>query len=231
MDTIILKPNEERARQAMLLIAIVLLCYIANIISSVLQLVLLLQVEQGVEVSDEALEQNDLREQIVAIITLVTFIVSVVTFIRWFRRSYYNLQQLTITSYTHKDAAIVWFIPIINLFRPYKIMKELYTSTWKLLQTKAKYQATSIFYGFVNLWWTLWIISTISGHVSFRLTKNAENLEEFINVTYANLADNLINIPLSLVTMKVIHQYHSWEKELPNLEKEQDSDSVLGDLL
>lgn len=68
------KPNEERARQAMLLIWIVMAIHVAAVVSAVMQLMLLHDFQNNIEISDEAFEQNDLREQILYFVYLAAFI-------------------------------------------------------------------------------------------------------------------------------------------------------------
>ena len=88
-----LKPNEQRAKNAIMFIWIVLILEIANFISSYLQYDLLQTVANGGYVSPEAAEANDNREQMIGTFCLISYIISAVTFIKWFRRAYYNLHQ------------------------------------------------------------------------------------------------------------------------------------------
>ncbi|MDR0666202.1 MAG: DUF4328 domain-containing protein [Campylobacteraceae bacterium] len=132
-----LKPNEQRAKKAIILIWIVLILEIVSFISSYMQYDLLQTFANGGYISPEAADANDNREQIIGIFCLIAYIISAVTFIMWFRRAYYNLhQEADSLLYAEGWAAGSWFIPIINLYRPYKIMKELYVKTKELLQKR-----------------------------------------------------------------------------------------------
>lgn len=69
-------------------------------------------------------------------IAIVIYVISCITFIQWFRRAYYNLGQIAKNlSYEEGWAAGSWFVPILNYFRPYQIMKELYKKTKKNFTT------------------------------------------------------------------------------------------------
>src|SRR5690606_42143233 len=71
------------------------------------------------EISEEAANTNDTRQQIFGVTYLICFIVSAVMFIRWFRRAYYNLSQKDeYLSHSNKDTGICWFLPVINLYKP-----------------------------------------------------------------------------------------------------------------
>ncbi|AYN04196.1 DUF4328 domain-containing protein [Flavobacterium sp. 140616W15] len=125
-----LRPNEQRAKNAMLLIWIVLSINIVSLISNFLQYNLLHTVANGGFITPDEANANDSTQQIILIIYLIFFIISGVTFIQWFRRAYYNL-HLKVDNLSHSEgwAAGCWFVPIISLYRPLQIMKELYNDS------------------------------------------------------------------------------------------------------
>src|SRR5690554_7483141 len=98
-----LRPNEQRAKNAIILIWIVLALEIVNLISSYMQYDLLQTIANGGLVSDGAAEANDTREQICGIIYFVTYLISGIMFIMRFRRAYFNLHQ-KVTYLAHSDA-------------------------------------------------------------------------------------------------------------------------------
>ena len=127
---IMLKPNQKRSEIAITLIWICLIVNLISLFSSYLQYELLTQLSNGVEIPNYKLEQNDSREQLLGVVTLIVSIISAVTFIQWFRRAYFNLHSLVPNlTYTEGWAAGSWFVPIIGFYRPYQIMMELYNKT------------------------------------------------------------------------------------------------------
>lgn len=73
---------------------------ILNIISSYLQYELLLDMKNGSLITEAEMTSNDLREGALGLLSLALQITSVVTFIIWFRRAYYNLGQFDKTKYS-----------------------------------------------------------------------------------------------------------------------------------
>lgn len=145
---------------------------------------------------------------------LITYIISAVTFIQWFRRAYFNLhQRVNFLLYTEGWAAGSWFVPILNLFRPYQIMKELYLETSKILTKNGSSRLGIFSTTTVGWWWTLWIINGIIGQVVYRVSSSAENVEELTISTIISMISNLFAIPLALVTIKVIKDYSMMEDE------------------
>lgn len=238
MNTI--RPNEHRAKNAITLIWVMLILEAVSLISGYFQYDLLRNVANGVETSTDAANANDLREQIIAIIYMMAYIVSIVTFILWFRRAYYNLhQKIDYLSYSEGWAAGAWFVPIVCLYRPYQIMKELYTETKELLSrseletiggisasTSKNLSARSIDItdnlstGRLGLWWAFWIISSILGQIVFRYSREAETIDELINLKIIDMVSSIISIPLALITIKVIKNYSEVEPSLSAMNDE-----------
>jgi hypothetical protein len=120
----------------------------------------------------------------------------------WFKRAYFNLhQKVKNLSYSVDWAVGSWFVPILNFFRPYQIMKELYQETKKLLLNKGLITEDSLSTKYIGLWWTLWIIGGIIARLAFKFTIN--------NILL--ITDNIIGIFLALITIKVIKDYSKVE--------------------
>ncbi|MEC8831353.1 MAG: DUF4328 domain-containing protein, partial [Bacteroidota bacterium] len=129
-----IRPNKKRAQSAEYLIWILLGLGLISLYSSYLQYDLLLKIQEGFYVSDHEITSNDLREGIIGVVITILYVVSVITFIRWFRRAYYNLSSRTDIRYDEGWAAGSWFVPILNLFRPYQIMKEIDDESSNLIE-------------------------------------------------------------------------------------------------
>jgi hypothetical protein len=201
-----LEPNEQRAKQAILLIWIVLALEVASLASGYSQYNLLQAAASGVEIPDETLDANDLRESAIAIIYLIAFIISAIAFIRWFECAYSNLhKKVTNLSYKASWASLGWFVPILCFYRPYKIMKELYCETGKIINGKPLY------IHFVIGWWVLWIFSAIIGKAILRSSIKQETIEQLISSTYMGMIANFLGILLALITIKVIKDYSEAE--------------------
>ena len=208
-----LKSNEQRAKNAILLIWIVFALEIISLISSYFQYDLLSIVANGGEISIDTAEANDTREQIIGIISIVLYLISIVTFIQWFRRAYFNLhQKISDLTYSEGWAAGAWFVPIINLFRPYQIMNELYEKTRRLFLVRGV--NTNLSTNFLGIWWALRIINLIAGQFVYRYSMKAEFVDEVITATIASMILNIVGIVLALITVRVIRDYAKEESLL-----------------
>ncbi len=208
-----LKNNEQRAKNAITLILIVMIVKAISIFSNYHQYRLLQSVSHGNKISIGAATNNDLIQQIISITYLIVFIISAITFIQWFRRAYFNL-NIKVDSLENSDgwAAGCWFVPILSLFMPYLIMKELYDKTNSLLLKKFDtYIKRSTL--FVGWWWTLWITVNIFGYVIVFSTKfGTESITSSIVTTFLSIIGAFVFIPLAIITIKVIKDYSLIEK-------------------
>lgn len=219
-----LKTNHQRAKTAQLLIAMVGIVYVMSLISSYWQYSLLQEMKSGAILSQEVLETNDLREQFLAIVFFILYITSAVTFIMWFRRAYSNL-HVKINHLTHPEgwAAGSWFVPFINLYRPYQIMAELYNETAELLAKKGFKRKVNLDTTFVGIWWFLWLVSNLLANIVFRMSNAATELDEFINMTALDMGSDVLGIILSLITLKVIKTYAQAESFLIHVKDEEET--------
>lgn len=219
-----LKPNGQRAKNAITLIWIVFALEIISLISGYFQYDLLQTVVNGSEISMETATANNTRELMIGIIYLIAYIISAITFIQWFRRAYFNLHlKVNYLSHTEGWAAGCWFVPIICLYRPYQIMKEIYQETKKLLIKNGIDYKQSFSTNALGWWWTLWIISGIISQFVYRYSMKAESIDELITSTVASMIGNIIGIPLALITVKVIRDYSNVEPMLLEIKDEEET--------
>jgi len=207
-----LKPNEQRSQNAILLIWIALAMNCISLVSSYFQYDLLQTAANGGEISAEDITSNDNREQAIGIIQIIIFIISAITFIQWFRRAYFNLHlRVNHLSQPEGWAAGCWFMPIINLFRPYQIMQELFQATHFFLKRNEVHTREHFSMPSLSLWWTFWIIDRFVGQFVFKYAMKADTIEELTTSTIAQLISNGIGIVLAIITINIITEYSKLE--------------------
>ena len=222
-----LQSNTQRGLNAVLLLWINLGLAFLGFISAVFQYYLIDSARNGNSVSTNLAEASDMAESLIAIINLIAYIISIVFFIMWFRRAYRNLHQLTGNlSYTEGWAAGAWFVPILSLFRPYQIMKEMYDETDTIL-TQTNNIGSSLKKSHLP-WW--WILGMITGQLVFRFSRNTNSIDDVHIYTVINLIDAIVNIPLTLLAIKVVKEYAFIEPELVSIQQkmneQQETDSL-----
>jgi hypothetical protein len=214
-----IRPNRKRAKVAENFIWSIFGIGVVSLVSSYFQYDLLLKVQEGFYVSDFELTFNDLREGVIAIINVILYVLSVIFFIRWFRRAYYNLRSRTETKYDEGWAAGSWFVPILNLFRPYQIMKEIDDETGVLI-TRYSQNPSPSNGALIGFWWAMWILAGMIGRYVFKTGLKAETLEDFLVSTQADLIGLLFDLPLCILAIYVIRGISKKEERLLQLETE-----------
>jgi hypothetical protein len=208
------RPNDQRAKWAVIMVAVVMALDVISLLSSLMQLDLLNQLNSGLFISDEALTSNDTREQTIGILYIIAFIISGVVFIQWFRRAYYNLQLRTGNcEYSDGWAAGAWFTPIISLFRPYQIMLELWEKTTDFINAKSNANLSKSS-ALIGVWWLLWIVSNYIGKYIIKYSFSSKTLEDYIDLTVANAIDAFFSILLAVITILMIKAYSKREELL-----------------
>ncbi len=216
-----LKPNGQRAKNAIIFIWIILVLDVLSLISGYFQYDLLKTVVNGGFISPVQATLNDLREQIIAILYLLASIFSAIKFIQWFRRAYFNL-HLHVDYLLHPEgwAAGSWFVPIVSFYRPYQIMKELYEESIELLE-KRGIRIPDISMSYISIWWAFWILSSIFGQIILRITLKSNTVDDYIFTTICSMIQNIVNIPLALLAIQVIKNYAKLEPHLFELKEEE----------
>jgi len=212
-----IRDNSERAKMAQRLIWFLMFMSVLSICSSFLHYNLLARRQDIVPVSAELIEVNDQREAMVNLVIFVALVVAATVYIRWFRRAYYNLAIRTEVDHDESWTVWGWIIPIISLFRPLQLMKEMWSKTTALVQAHLpNYQEVGS--TLVVSWWVLWIIVKIGSNISTRLSIKAITFQDQMDATSFDILLAIVSIPLALLAIRVVKEYTNLEQTLYDLE-------------
>jgi hypothetical protein len=209
-----LRPNSDRARNAQTLIWLVMAACIALMATTFIEIDVLQRLDNetfGEDIMAEA-ERSDSMNQLAAIIYSILRIISAVVFIQWFRRAYHNISNFAETDHTNGWAAGAWFVPIINWFRPFYIMRELWMKITNQLGEDQLESKKFNYFFYTGVWWTLWIITSVLNNYLFRAEQ--ETITQMINADYVSIFTGFLEIPLAIVTVKIIKEYNKLEEQL-----------------
>lgn len=154
---------------------------------------------------------NDVRHQAIAIVNLGVYIICIVLFIMWFRRAYnnLNLSDRARTKYPEGWAAGAWFVPFLNLGRPFLIMQEIWEKTQDATHNLINYKSGKI----IGWWWGIWLVNTIGANFISRYFKET-NIEEIITATLATLIFDFIELMALLLTIIIVKNVAVFENNL-----------------
>jgi len=128
---------------------------------------------------------------------LFVLLVTSIIVLRWIYRASVNAHTVADDLTVSPGWAVGWyFIPIANLWKPFQAMKE----TWLASHFGANWsggEASDL----LNWWWGLWILSSLLGNASWRLSDSMPPLAAELG-----LADGIVTIPLTLILIRLMTQ-------------------------
>lgn len=201
-----LRDNRARARTARLVF--ILLAAI-----SALLVVLALGLPANVSPGDSLPRNTTLLYagfSLLSILYLGLLIGSYVVLIRWLRRAYYNLHQLPgiYPEYSDGWAAGAWFVPFVNFWRPFTIMREVWQDTQLAAVGQIAVPATVL-----GWWWAMFILKLIVGRITWVMAKGSgDNFSE--QDLLATAFDAGAQVLAALFTWYVIGRIARFEEQL-----------------
>lgn len=205
-------PNQERARWAVIIFYLHLLAVLSFAGASWWQADI---IESG-DLEHETAALSDIIVGFSALAYVGSFVATIVVFIMWFRRAYANLHRLespkSILSYQEGWAAGAWFVPFINLVRPYTIMKELWNETQDNIAGKVQrdgLQSSAI----IGWWWAAWLIYNIVGRITDKVG-NDTDVEGIIQGLRSNTIGLMFALPAGILAILIIKKVSAFEQEL-----------------
>ncbi len=184
--------------------------------SNILQLNLLKSAEISmIGIDMEQADANDSRQQIVAIFHLLLIVATIVTFIMWYYRAYKNLHELKVLSLQHTPGWAIgaWFVPFLNLGRPYTIMKEIWENTQNFVVSKDDLIRPSS-NAIIGWWWGFWLFSNFLSNISGRITLQATTIEQMITSTQVSIFSDAVDMVSVIMTLIMLTRMVDYEKKL-----------------
>jgi len=146
---------------------------------------------------------------LLALVELVVLITAFILFIRWLRCAYWNLHALgRPVEHSEGWAAGAWFVPFMNMFRPYSIVREV----WRQTQLVAFEQVTP--HGLLRAWWLLFIVHGIVSNVTNQMETKATTTEQLQNAAWGNAITALLMLGTALLTIRVVRRIASYEAQM-----------------
>ncbi len=161
-------------------------------------------------------EASDQRQQIVASLQIVIAIISGFLILKWIYRANYNVHQLGARGLNFTPAWSIgyYFVPILSLWKPYQSMSELWKASHNPFDW-VKEASGSI----LGIWWFLFIIYAGLGQLVFRMSLDAAELQELMNLNIIYQIYDAVLILLSVVTLYIvnsIYQKQMYWKNVPD---------------
>jgi hypothetical protein len=203
-------PLQMRMIVAVSLLALVLVVNIASLVSTWMQIRLLNKMARGVFDDDPELFQvlanaNDQRQAMILLVSLGMFLLSLIAFMVWFYRAHANARSMTTVKLEDTPGWAVGFcfIPIMNLFKPFIGMRDI----WRASYTKppALLGKSSPLVGW---WWGTSLASNFFARLITMLGKpdKQTTIDDMFTQSYMFLISDCLDfVPLILTIVLIIN--------------------------
>lgn len=201
------------ARVCSVLLAVMVLAELCIGAFSYRTLVFLSDIEAGALTGPDletAATQIDSWGLVVGVGYIALFVLTAIFCGVWIYRASWNAREIQPEPDRIKPGwAVGWyFVPLLAYWMPFKAMVQTGNSS-----DNPEGDIDDSPPGFVLAWWIMWVISSIGGTASFRLSNRAETIGEFRFVTWLDLALVPISILSTLLFMRVIKTITSAQQD------------------
>lgn len=163
--------------------------------------------------AEDRLDSLLLIQGLMGIFYFLLNILTIVFFLMWFRRAYANLGRLGVKHLDHEDSMAVWgfFIPFVNLYRPFQIARETATEVNSLLDKLIEGPAGKIPIWIVSLWWALFWIRNFLDNLAFRAMMKDITVSDKIHAAEMGCISDIFTVPAALMAAWMVHVFSKSE--------------------
>jgi hypothetical protein len=205
-----------RANFAMFAAGACVLCELL-VIGSLAMQIQMLQTARTVGIDEATGAANDTRHMVVALVSVFAALASLIVLLVWIYRAYANLPGLLAAEIQFTPGwAVGWFfVPIMNLFRPYQAVRDIWNgSDPNRFTLSGQVLGEPASGAIVGWWWGLRIGSAVLGRVIDSWSNTAQSIEDFMGLSMVLIAFGAFcNIPLHITQLLLVRQAQRHQEE------------------
>ncbi len=212
--TYVYRDNSGLARWSVSLLYIYAAICAAAAVSDYLELDLLFRIKAQAFTSSQGFvaeaEASDRRQQALAVLGLVSILVTGITSLVWVYRANVNARAMGADLETSPGWAVGWFfIPLASLIMPYQAMSDLWKGSAAPDRTWREQPIPELL---MRGWWGFFLVGNLLGVAGARLGLNADALDEFILSSRLTLASDVMDVATALLFAAIIRGIHSMQR-------------------
>ncbi|MFE5770438.1 DUF4328 domain-containing protein [Streptomyces sp. NPDC056485] len=157
------------------------------------------------DVGADVLDRSDVLTGIAGALQVVILLATAVVFIVWFHRVRVNggIMRPEVFSQTRGWAIGGWFIPIGNLFLPYRTAKEIWTASTRFAPDGSLHGVSA---APVNAWWAVWVLSAVSDRLFSTLYGRAETPEALRDASAVGMVSDLLTVAAAVLAVVFVRK-------------------------
>jgi len=176
------------------------------------QLALLEGGRNGFGIDQAAANANDSRQNAIIVAVGVSVVASLITFLVWVYAAHANLHALGCPDIKFTPGwAVGWFfVPLLNLFKPYQVVSEIWRGSDPASLLKNIPSSTAL----IGWWWGFRICTGILERVSRGIASRADTIDDLISVTWMAIALIIaIEVPMFALHALLIWKVQKFQDE------------------
>ena len=223
-------PAKSRANWCTLFLLLHGIIVIASMASTMAEIGMLQRIEAGEFVSPAETASNDGRQATIGFLYLLTFVAAGIAFLIWIYRTSKNLGPLGWQNQRFSPGWAVgwWFIPIMWLFMPYQVMKEIWKSSLpaSLPETSGAPVDPSTT-PLLGPWWAAFLLSAFVAAIPLAINfSDAQTTSDLIAAGYAAVVSDLVAL-VSLVLIVMLIWQITVNQEKSHTEQRRSKETVV----
>lgn len=134
------------------------------------------------------LDANDSRNALVGLLYFATFIFTIITFLMWQYRIRKNADYIGVTGLRFSTGGVIgwWFVPIMSIFRPYQVMKEMRQSNYHSVNDQPEWRDPTVS-GLLGWWWGLFLIGGWVGNIAGIIYRRSDDIDALITSDWLDI--------------------------------------------
>ncbi len=167
------------------------------------------------DISSEFHQSQD-RSRLIWLLVMLILLVVAFPYLSGIHRASRNL--LPLKSEGQRDrpewAVLHHFLPILNLFRPGRVVRELFKGSDPRVTTEdvSAWKKQGRFHAIGILWWLLWVASLLFNPILIPRYVGIENLEDAVTVNRFFVLSDILLIILGIVALLMLRKLHAWQE-------------------
>jgi hypothetical protein len=168
----------------------------------------LVKIANASEVPDMAsITANDSMRVNLALGSAGAMLIGIIVYLMWIHRAHKNLQPLgnRMLEFTPGWAAGWYFVPFLNLVRPFQVMREIAggSDPDTMPRSGTEWQAASLS-PVIGAWWAAYVISGIFGRIVGGQVGRANGPDEFASAMQFSMVSDLVDLVALALWITVI---------------------------
>ncbi len=144
----------------------------------------------------------------------ITMALLLILCLMWLYRVHKNLPALGVSDLRFSPgwAVASWFIPIVNFYQPYQVVKEIWMASDPSVNPSSNLSwqktPTSLILGW---WWDFWLTSTIAGQASMFLSKKTSG--DVYTMSWVLLSSEILIIVADIFLILIVRTIDARQEE------------------